>query len=242
MKRRSPIITLLVGAALAIGLWIASMVAASPAPAGSGSGYGASGSLATTSAPASQAATPSQAAGPSVTAGPSPTASGVLLGRGNFAGMDADGGAAVAIAIHNNNVVAYFCDGHRVDAWVSGVATGGKLELTGMRGARAEVSLASGQATGWVMVNGTRHMFSLGTVHSPSGLFRSVAVVHGKMIKAGWIVLGNGKKIGSLEVDPNSAAPVTGTAPPLNVTTLTAVDDGVTITAMPVDGETGSGF
>ena len=97
MKRRSPIITLLVGAALAIGLWIASMVAASPAPAGSGSGYGASGSLATTSAPASQAATPSQAAGPSVTAGPSPTASGVLLGRGNFAGMDADGGAAVAI-------------------------------------------------------------------------------------------------------------------------------------------------
>jgi prepilin-type processing-associated H-X9-DG protein len=234
MKRRSPIITLLAGAALAIGVWIASMVAASPAPAGSG--YGASGGLATTGSTASQTATPSR------TAGPSPTASGVLLGRGNFAGMDADGGAAVAIAIHNNSAIAYFCDGHMVDAWMSGVAKGGKLELTGKRGARAEVSLASGQATGWVMVNGTRHMFSLGTVHAPSGLFRSVAVVHGTMIKAGWIVLGNGKKIGSLEVNPNSAAPVTGTAPPLNLTTLTAVDGGVTITAMPVDGETGSGF
>ena len=34
--KRSPLITLLAGAALAIGLWIASMVAASPAPAGYG--------------------------------------------------------------------------------------------------------------------------------------------------------------------------------------------------------------
>lgn len=164
------------------------------------------------------------------------------LGRGNLAGMDADGGAAIAIAIHNNSAIAYFCDGHTVDAWMSGVPKDGKLELTGQRGARAEVSLTSGQATGWVMVNGTRHMFAVSTVHAPSGLFRSVAVVHGKMIKAGWIVLGSGKKIGSLEVNPDSAAPVTGTAPPLNLTTLTAVDGGVTITAMPVDGETGSGF
>jgi len=156
--------------------------------------------------------------------------------------MDADGGAAVAIAIHNNSVIAYFCDGRAVDAWVSGAAEGGKLELTGQRGARAEISLGSGLATGWVMVNGTRHMFSVSMVHAPSGLFRSVAIVHNMKIKAGWIVLGNGKKIGSLEVDPDSAAPVTGAAPPLNLTTLTAVDGGVTITAMPVDGDTGSGF
>jgi prepilin-type processing-associated H-X9-DG protein len=239
MKRRSPLITLLVGAALAIGLWIASMAAASPAPARSG--YGAAG------LPAAASSSPAQAAGPSPTAspagaGPSPTASVVLLGRGNFAGMDADGGAAVAVAIHNNSVIVYFCDGHAVDAWVSGAPKDGKLELTGMRGARAEISLGSGVATGWIMVNGTKHMFSVSTVHAPSGLFRSVSVVHGKMIKAGWIVLADGKKIGSLEVNPDSTAPITGTAPPLNVTTLTAVDDGVTITAMPVDGETGSGF
>jgi hypothetical protein len=235
MKRRSPLITLLVGAALAIGLWIASMVAASPAPAGSG--YGAPG------APVAASSTPPQAAStPTQTTGPSPTASAVLLGHGNFAGMDADGGAAVAIAIHNNHAIVYFCDGNTVDAWLSGAMTGGKLEVTGARGARAEISLASGQATGWVMVNGTQHMFSLSKVRAPSGLFRSVAVVHGKTVKAGWIVLDSGKKIGSLEVNPDSAAPVTGTAPPLNLTTLTAVDGGVTITAMPVDGDTGSGF
>ncbi len=79
-------------------------------------------------------------------------------------------------------------------------------------------------------------------VHKPSGLYRSIAVVRGATVKAGWIVLANGMEVGSLEADPNAAAPTARKAPPLNVTTRTANDGGVTITATPIDAETGSGF
>ena len=49
--KRSPLITLLTGAALGIGLWIASMVAASPAPAGYGTPAAAATATVTATAP-----------------------------------------------------------------------------------------------------------------------------------------------------------------------------------------------
>jgi hypothetical protein len=61
-------------------------------------------------------------------------------------------------------------------------------------------------------------------------------------VKAGWIVLEDGTQVGSLELDPNAAAPKAQAAPPLNLTSLTANDGGTTITATSIDGETGSGF
>jgi hypothetical protein len=74
---------------------------------------------------------------------------------------------------------------------------------------------------------------------SPAATAGFVVPAH---VKAGWIVLADGTEVGSLEVDPNAAVPAAHKAPDLNLTTRTANDGGVTITAMPVDAETGSGF
>jgi len=246
MKRWSPLITLLSGAVLGIALWIASMVAASPAPGGSG--YGAAGSLpvsATPAATATSASVPSSAAStvPGSTApAASPTATAGELEHANFVGMVSGGGAAIAISVLHGRAIAYFCNGKTMDAWLSGKMANGKLLLTGKRGAHAEVNVSAGHAQGMVMVNGTPHAFSVTTANRPAGLFRATAVVNGTPVKAGWIVLASGAKIGSLEVNPNSTAPVTQAAPPLDLATLTAVDDGVTITATPIDANTGSGF
>ena len=244
MKRRTPLITLLSGAVLGIALWIASMVAASPSPGGSG--YGAAASLpvsATPAATATAAAVPSTQV-PSASTAPatSPAATAGELEHANFVGMVTGGGSAIAISIRNGRAIAYFCNGKTMDAWMSGVLANGKLMLTGKRGAHAEVNITPGHAQGMVMVNGTPHAFSVTTANRPAGLFRATAVVNGTPVKAGWIVLASGAKIGSLEINPNSAAPVTQAAPPLDLATLTAVDDGVTLTATPIDATTGSGF
>jgi hypothetical protein len=65
-------------------------------------------------------------------------------------------------------------------------------------------------------------------------------VVQGKMIKAGWIVLGDGTQIGSLETDESGETAVT--APKLDVATMTARIGNVVLHAVPVSGVTGSGF
>ena len=49
-------------------------------------------------------------------------------------------------------------------------------------------------------------------------------------------------QVGSVELDPNAPAPTAQPAPPLDTTTLTANDGGVTLHATPIDAETGSGF
>ncbi len=86
-------------------------------------------------------------------------------------------------------------------------------------------------------------MFSIIAVHKPSGLFQSIAVVRGATVKAGWIVLPDGTtEVGSIEPDSSLAAPPAQAAPKLDLSSLTANYDGTTLTATPIDGETGSGF
>ena len=69
---------------------------------------------------------------------------------------------------------------------------------------------------------------------------QATAVVQGKTIKAGWIVLGDGTQIGSLETDGSGQNAVT--APKLDVATMTARIGNVVLHAVPVSGVTGSGF
>jgi len=239
MKLRSPHVTLLAGAALGIGLWIASMVAASPGPAGTG--YSAAGAGASSATPTTTTTTTTS---PSATASssPSPTASFVIPAHANYVGEVMGDLGSIAIVVHDTTAVAYFCNGGSIEAWMSGVPDHGKLSLTGKNEASAQVDYALGHARGWVNVDGNHYLFSIIAVHRPSGLYRSIAVVRGATVKAGWIVLADGEQVGSLETDPNAAAPTARKAPPLNVTTRTANDDGVTITATPIDAETGSGF
>jgi hypothetical protein len=251
MKLRSPIITLLTGAALAVALWIASMTAATSAT----TGYGASATQTPTVAPTVAASSAQASASPTVASTPSPTAASsspspssttsggfVIPDHANYVGPVQAGGGAIAISLHDNVAIAYYCNGGSIEEWMKGVPNNGHLTLTGKNGAHAEVNYALGHARGQVHVDGFSYTFSVIAVHKPSGLYQSIAVVRGATVKAGWIVLENGTEVGSLELDPNAAAPKAQKAPPLNLTTLTANDGGVTITATPIDAETGSGF
>jgi serine/threonine-protein kinase len=245
MKLRSPIITLLTGAVLAIALWIASLNAAKSAT----TGYGASATQTPTAAPtvaaSSAAATTAPATTPSsASASPSATTSGgfVIPDHANYVGPVQAGGGAIAIVLHTDSAIAYYCNGKTIEEWMKGVPDHGHLVLTGKNGAHADVNYALGHARGQVHVDGFTYTFSVIAVHKPSGLYQSIAVVRGATVKAGWIVLADGTQVGSVELDPNAPAPKAQTAPPLDTTTLTADDGGVTLHATAIDGETGSGF
>ena len=148
----------------------------------------------------------------------------------------------VAVVVHDNFAIAYFCNGSTQQAWFKGTPHDGKLSMTGKDNASLTANYALGHARGTVVVDGISHVFSIIAVHKPSGLFQSIAVVRGATIKAGWIVLANGMQVGSLEPNANAANPSAQAAPKLDISSLTAQYDGTTLVATPIDAETGSGF
>jgi len=233
MKRNTPLITLLTGAALGVILLVASMLSTpSKAPAG----YTA----AATPAPASTAVTPSS---PSP-ASPAPTATAVVTApaRADYAGEVQGGGASVAISIHGGQAIAYVCNGSVIEAWFKGTAVGGVLIMTGKNHAHLSAIYDFGKATGDVLAHGTDYRFQVAVVHKPSGLYQAIAVVRGAKIKAGWIVLPDGRQVGSLESNAGAAAPSAIQAPVLDVAAGTAQDGSTVLVATPVSGVTGSGF
>ena len=122
-----------------------------------------------------------------------------------------------------------------------GKVQNGKLVLTGKNKAHLTASYHAGKVTGDVEAHGTDYSFSVSTVNKSSGLYQATAKVQGKTIKAGWIVLGDGTQIGSVETDADSAENAV-TAPKLDLATMTARLGDLVLHAVPVDGVTGSGF
>ena len=248
MKIRTPVITLIVGLALAASLLVSSMSAVSAKKAAlaeaSASAAADTGSAATASAAPPTAAGASATAASSPSASPSPSTSRgfVIPPHANYVGEVQGNLGSVAIVVHDTFAIGYFCNGKTQEAWLKGTPDNGKLSMTGKNNASLTANYALGHARGTVIVDGISHVFSVIAVHKPSGLFQSIAVVRGATVKAGWIVLANGTQVGSLEPDPNSATPSAQTAPKLDVSALTAQDGGTTLTATPIDGETGSGF
>ena len=248
MKIRTPVITLIVGLALAASLLVSSMSAVSAKKAAlaeaSASAAADTGSSATASAAQPTAAGASATVASSASASPSPSTSQgfVIPPHANYVGEVQGNLGSVAIVVHDTFAIGYFCNGKTQEAWLKGTPHNGKLSMTGKNNASLTADYALGHARGTVIVDGVSHVFSIIAVHKPSGLFQSIAVVRGATVKAGWIVLANGTQVGSLEPDPNSATPSAQTAPKLDVSTLTAQDGGTTLTATPIDGETGSGF
>ena len=244
MRRNTPLITLLTGAALGVILLIASMLSTpSKAPAG----YTAGATATATPPPASSAAT--QPSSASATATPSPasasaTAPAVVTApdKADYAGRVQGGGASVAISIHNGRAIAYVCNGSAIEAWYKGTANNGVLIMTGKNNAHLSAIYDFGKVTGDVLAHGTDYRFTVGVVHKPSGLYQATAVVRGATVKAGWIVLSNGSKVGSLESDANAAAPSAAQAPDLDLATGTAQDGDVVLHATLVSGATGRGF
>jgi len=167
-------------------------------------------------------------------------------GGGSGGGSGGGGGsyksAAVAVSVHGNKAVAYVCDGHKVGHWFNGTVKGGKLDLAG-NGAHITLNYRSAKAAGYVMADGHQYTFSAPTLHGHrSGLYESVAMVHGVKVKFGWIVLPNGYQVGSAIANPDSADPQVTAAPPLDPATGTADDGGVAIIATLISGVSGSGF
>ncbi len=250
MKIKTPIITLLVGVALAVVLLISSMSAVSAkkaALAAASSSAAASAPAVTASAAASTAAaSAASSAAPSPSASASTSGSFVIPPHANYDGEVQGNLGAVALVVHDTFAVAYFCNGSTIEAWFSGTPDNGKLNMTGKGAASAGATLtanyALGHARGTVVIKGVSYVFSIIAVHKPSGLFQSIANVRGATIKAGWIVLANGTEVGSLNPDVNAAGSVSQAAPKLDLSTLTADDGGTTITATAIDAETGTGL
>jgi hypothetical protein len=230
VKIKTPYITLLTGAALGAVLLVASMLATPKAPALP--------AAAATAAPASSATAQPSSASPTPTA----TAVATVPVRANYAGEVNGGGASVAISIHRGQAIAYVCNGSVIEAWLKGTAAGGHLTMTGKGRARLSATYRSKKAVGHVVAHGIRYTFSAPAVHKPSGLYRSIAVVRGAKIKAGWIVLPDGSQVGSLEANADAVAPSSTRAPMLDVTTGTAQDGNTVLVATPISGVTGSGF
>jgi hypothetical protein len=254
MKIPTPVITLIVGVALAASLLFASMTAVSAKKAAA-SAASASAAAAATTAGTAAAASTTAAARPTATvassttarspsASPSPTTSlgFVIPPHANYDGEVQGDEGMVAVVVHDNFAIAYFCNGSTQQAWFKGTPHDGKLSMTGKDNASLTANYALGHARGTVVVDGISHVFSIIAVHKPSGLFQSIAVVRGATIKAGWIVLANGAQVGSLEPNANAANPSAQAAPKLDVSSLTAQYDGATLVATPIDAETGSGF
>jgi serine/threonine-protein kinase len=249
MKIATPVITLIVGLALAASLLVSSMSAVS----GKREALAQASAAANATAAASAAATASPAqptsAGASVTAAasapsasPSSSQGFVIPPHANYVGEVQGNLGSVALVVHDTFAIAYFCNGKTQEAWLRGTPQNGKLSMTGKNHASLTANYALGHARGTVIVDGISHVFSIIAVHKPSGLYQSIETVRGATVKAGWIVLANGTQVGSLEPDSTSATPSARTAPKLDISTLTAQDGDTTLTATPIDGEPGSGF
>ena len=247
MRRNTPLITLLVGAALGVVLLVATMLATpSSAPlnysaaAASSAAPAESATESTGPAPAESSEAPEQ----SPAAAPSPAPTRTTPTRADFTGRVGGGGGSVAVAVHGDKAIAYVCNGSTVEGWMRGKVDGDKLVLTGKNQTHLTASYHAGKVTGDVEAHGTDYSFSVPTVSKSSskssGLDQATAVVQGKTIKAGWIVLGDGTQIGSVEINPSGKDAVT--APKLDVATMTARIGNVVLHAVPVSGVTGSGF
>lgn len=247
MKIATPVITLIVGLALALSLFFddttavsakKAALAAASASAAASAGAPASTASAGQSTGASPAAAHTRSASPS----PSSTLGFVIPPHANYTGEVQGDLGDIAIAVHDTFAIAYFCNGSTQEAWLKGTPDGGKLSMAGKGNASLTANYALGHIRGTVVVNGISYVFSVVAVHKPAGLFESIADVRGATIKAGWIVLANGTVVGSMMPNENAAHPTSQAAPKLDLSALTAQYEGTTIKATPVDGETGSGF
>jgi hypothetical protein len=198
MKVNMPLVTLLSGAALGVGVLVASMLqpgstasasasgaTSPPSPAFTFTAPPASHASGTASAPApATASTTAPATAPAVTptsasaAAPATTPAAAASSSTSYVPPQADyvaqvngGGAAVAISVHKGKAVAYVCNGHAVAAWYRGSVAHGKLNLTGKNGATLSVDYGAGKASGSLTADGVHYSFSAPMVHGvvPTG-------------------------------------------------------------------------
>ena len=143
-----------------------------------------------------------------------------------YVGYVDSGEASVAVIVDGGEAIAYVCDGVSSEAWLSGPATDGQVELSGERGslsATYDGFVVEGQTT----VDGHTWTFSISQVEAPDGLYRFADTISGGAeVVGGWIVLPDGDQVGLVTID-GEAAP----AEMLDVETGRVTIDGDIVTA-----------
>jgi hypothetical protein len=252
MKRRGPLLTLLAGLALAGVLFALSTTAARDSVKAPVAQQEAAPQEAEPPAEQPDDAADAQAGGQedpqegapeepadeSAGAAPAGGAAGSAAAKRNvtWAGRVQGGKATIAIVARGDKAIAYVCDGRKLEAWLSGSAADGALELKGAKNATLTGSFGNGRAEGTIEAGGREFTFDVAAVKKPSGLYRAAAPVRGARLVGGWIVLADGTQVGLATLDG-----VTVTVPPLDLTSGTATVAGAEIMATSVaPGEPGS--
>jgi uncharacterized membrane protein YgcG len=169
MRRNTPLLTLLAGAALGVALLIASMMAtptaqsqyAAAATPGATAGTGGG-----TDTNAGATSSPSPSASPSPAAPQSPV-------RTDYTGPVTGGGATVAVSVRGGKAIGFVCTTAGTVTWLSGAAAAGLLQLSGPGQARLTGSYLDHRATGLARANGTQYRFAIPRVHQ-AGLHAAI--------------------------------------------------------------------
>ena len=228
MKLKSPIVVLVAGAALAVGLIAANMsvfdadsanvVASVPVP-----------SAPITSTPPSS----SPSASPSTSGSASPSASSVqvtpsVAAVATYAGK-VTGGGSLSIVVKATSVIAYLCDGTN-ESWLGGTVDGSTLTARNKAGDTLTGTRGGGKVVGSITVDGTTWTYSIPSVKKPSGLYRATAEIRGATVVGGWIVLPDGTQVGVLRRDE-----VAEPAPAIDPANGAVTIDGTLVTATEPD-------
>ncbi|MEX5719129.1 hypothetical protein [Geodermatophilus maliterrae] len=198
--------------------------AASTAPA-----YPGTGGAETSTAPPSAEPTTEPSAEPTPTSeAPSPPAELQAV----YAGVTSGGEATIAMAVNDDQVAAYLCDGAAIEAWLQGTLDGDTITLAGRNGAGLSGSVTDGTVFGTVTTSsGLTMPFSAAESQPPAGVYESRTTLDGLATRIGWAVLPDGTQVGVATVGDTKRE-----APPLDLTDGTFEIDGSPGTAEPITG------
>lgn len=231
MARNGPLFTLLSGAVLGIGLLVGAMAATpdedpTAAEAAAESTPGDDATPSPTPEPTAEP-TPEPTAEPT----PEPSTPADEPEPVTYVGYVDGGGASVAVIVTGDEAIAYVCDGASVEAWLSGSAEDGRLDLTGERGTLTG-TLGDQQASGEAVADGITWTFTVEEVAPPEGLYRFAdTIAGGAEVVGGWIVLPDGTQVGAVNVDGE-----TGPASEIDLDTGEVSVEGVVVTPERVTG------
>ncbi|MFG1817555.1 hypothetical protein ACGFIF_27610 [Kribbella sp. NPDC049174] len=220
MGQRSPLVTL---AATAVGL-VALLVVNSTQTGTSSPGAAAPAAPATTSPPPSPDATATATPTPAPTTPAATTTQQIIA---VYTGRTTGREATLAVAVKGGRAVAYVCDGRRVEAWLTGTHTAGRLALRSKAGDQLAGTLAAEGVTGTVTVRGRQWSFTIDKADPPAGLYRAKTSSN----TIGWIILPDGSQVG---ID-NDGTPAP--APRLDPASGTATVGDAAVTAASITGD-----
>lgn len=174
MTGKGPLLTLTVGLAVGAVLITVSAQAANNSTVDVAAGPAAAAS--TVDTPSSPGSKPSERPAETSETPEPPAAPANATYAGNVEGS----AATIAVAIHDQTVIAYLCDGDAVESWMFGAYADGTVTLDNPQtGDTLSGTYADGWVTGTVYTAGQQWTFRVPLVPAPGGLYRATATGSG---------------------------------------------------------------